>query len=138
MNLRYQQRILPLIQNHLSWVCLVLLAIGLGSCGKPEGAEAGCGDSDAVKSIEAAPDPKEPGRRLEEGEPAYTAEQIDGWTRELAPLVEEFAGRRFERVPAVRVADRAALVRILELDLEDHLARLAHEEIGRASCRERV
>lgn len=49
----------------------------------------------------------------EEGEFAYTAEQVETWLDELQPLVEELAGRRFRIAPVVRVVDRAQLAEAL-------------------------
>ena len=44
-----------------------------------------------------------------EGEPAYPTEQAVAWRDEMAPLVEQAAGRAFESTPEVRVVTREQL-----------------------------
>lgn len=52
-----------------------------------------------------------------EGEAAFTSAQVDGWVSELSPIVEQAAGRRFLRKPAVKVVSRAAFAAALARDL---------------------
>ena len=52
-----------------------------------------------------------------ESEPAFTSAQVDGWVSELSPIVEQAAGRRFLRKPAVKMVSRAAFAAALARDL---------------------
>ncbi len=59
--------------------------------------------------------------RLKESEPAFTSEQAERYVRELAPLVEQVAGRKFKRLPAVKLVDRAGARKVLIEELTPQL-----------------
>jgi hypothetical protein len=62
---------------------------------------------------------------LKEGEPAFTQEQADSAVKEIVPLVEEVAGRKFKDVPAVKLVDRTAGESALERDLTPQFANIS-------------
>jgi hypothetical protein len=55
--------------------------------------------------------------RLKEGPPAYSGQELADWTKELVPLVEKAAGRKFRQAPKVRAVDRATLTGALQREL---------------------
>jgi hypothetical protein len=54
---------------------------------------------------------------FEEGSPAFTAEEVTAWVKELIPLVEKGAGRKFRQQPVVRLAKRDEVFEALTRDL---------------------
>lgn len=52
-----------------------------------------------------------------EGDPVCTQEDLDKWTSELVPIIEEVTTWRFKKPPVVKAADRAMLVDSLEQDI---------------------
>lgn len=55
-------------------------------------------------------------KALEESEPAFTAEDVETAIKELIELVEYAAGKKFKRIPEVKIADRKELVKVLARD----------------------
>lgn len=54
---------------------------------------------------------------LKEGEPAFTTQEAEAFTKELIPLVEAAAGRKFKQIPKIRLVGRDALANVLMQDL---------------------
>lgn len=54
---------------------------------------------------------------LKEGDPAYTEKDVAEWTKELTPLVEKAAGRKFKTPPKVRLTDREGVAKALSAEL---------------------
>lgn len=51
---------------------------------------------------------------LKEGKPAFTAEEAAAFVKEMVPLVEKAAGKRFKQPPEFKLVDREAMAEILE------------------------
>jgi hypothetical protein len=58
---------------------------------------------------------------LEEGEPAFTLEDVQEYAKQLIPLVEETAGRKFKQTPDVRLGDREEVADALARDFVPQL-----------------
>jgi len=61
---------------------------------------------------------------LEEGEPAYTREEVDKFAKELKPLVEEIAERKFKETPKIKLVARKELEEALVNDFMPQLRNL--------------
>lgn len=62
---------------------------------------------------------------LVEDEPAYTQADADKLVREILPLVEQAAGKKFLRTPRVKVCRRAEMVKSLRADLTPQMRLVA-------------
>lgn len=59
-----------------------------------------------------------------EGEPAFDEEQVKKIVAEVVPLVEEVTGRKFKKIPEVKLAGRPEVASALALDIGPQLQRL--------------
>ncbi len=62
--------------------------------------------------------------RLKEGKPGYTEAEAQSYVRELIPLVEKAAGRRFKTLPKVKLVNRAGLIPVLAAEFAPQIRRL--------------
>lgn len=53
---------------------------------------------------------------LKEGEPAFTAEDIDVFIREMVPLVEKTTGKKFKQALKIKLVGRDGLAKTLAQD----------------------
>jgi len=65
----------------------------------------------------APPEVRQMQKKLAEGEIAFTERDIEEFLPTIVPLVEEIAGRKFKKLPLVRLSDRKSMVKILFKDI---------------------
>lgn len=63
-------------------------------------------------------------KALQEAKPAFTEAQAQGYVREMLPLVEKVAGRKFQTEPKLKLVRRSDLVPVLAEELVPQLKRL--------------
>lgn len=55
---------------------------------------------------------------VNEGESAYSENEVKAYVKELIPLIEKHAGKKFVKVPQVKIIDRKGMTKILSEEFE--------------------
>jgi hypothetical protein len=56
-----------------------------------------------------------------EGTPAYKLKEATSFTTDIVPLIEDATGRKFAKIPAIKLVDRKKMTAILQVELKPQL-----------------
>lgn len=96
----------------------------------------------ALSAAETAQEPTPLAAKLKEGAPAFTPEEANAMVRELLPLLELAAGRKFKTQPAVICGNRDRMAASMTIDLLPQVRKLhpslEHNDAGQYALEQAI
>ncbi len=112
---------------HFTWLCLVLLLTQLLPLWAEKAAPASSSSAIATDTAaeERMPDELRKLREmLKEGDPSFTAADVEREFPRIVPLVEKATGKKFKKVPTWKISDRREVAEVLAADILPQLDNL--------------